>query len=146
MLPALSEDITLKVRDGQDDQEILKELCEAYAAAHSENSYTFRYGVVGTADASARYPEDPAGAADVFVYPDDQLIRLDQADALYEVTRNHDAIVAANSQDRHFRMCFPGEARGFYCCCVRFAGRNGLYLCCHKTRCPELVAWVSGCQ
>ena len=53
---ALSEDITLKVWDGQDDQELLKELCEAYAAAHPENSYTFQYGVVGTADASV-FPE-----------------------------------------------------------------------------------------
>lgn len=94
---ALAENITLKVWDGQDDQELLKELCEAYAAAHPENTYTFQYGVVGTADASARYLEDPAAAADVFIFPDDQLIRLVQADALYEVTRNHDAIVAANS-------------------------------------------------
>ena len=74
-LTALSENITLKVWDGQDDQELLKELCEAYAAAHPENNYTFQYGVVGTADASARYLEDPAAAADVFVSPDDQLIR-----------------------------------------------------------------------
>ena len=59
-LTALSENITLKVWDGQDDQELLKELCEAYAAAHPENNYTFQYGVVGTADASARYLEDPA--------------------------------------------------------------------------------------
>lgn len=94
---AMAENITLKVWEGQDDQELLKELCEAYAALHPENTYTFQYGVVGTADASTRYLEDPAAAADVFVYPDDQLIRLVQADALYEVTRNHDAIVAANS-------------------------------------------------
>lgn len=94
---AFAEDITLKVWDGQEDQALLKELCEAYAALHPENNYTFQYGVVGTADAATRYLEDPAAAADVFVYPDDQLIRLVQADALYEVTRNHDAIVQANS-------------------------------------------------
>lgn len=94
---AFAEDITLKVWDGQEDQALLKELCEKYAALHPENNYTFQYGVVGTADAATRYLEDPAAAADVFVYPDDQLIRLVQADALYEVTRNHDAIVQANS-------------------------------------------------
>ena len=97
-IAAQADSVTLKVWDGQDDQEILKELCEAYAAAHPENTYTFDYGVVGTADASARYLEDPAAAADVFIFPDDQLIRLVQADALYEVTRNHDEIVAANNQ------------------------------------------------
>ena len=112
-LAALAEDITLKVWDGQDDQELLKELCEAYAAAHPENSYTFQYGVVGTADASARYLEDPAAAADVFVYPDDQLIRLAQADALYEVTRNHDAIVAANSVGSVNAATYQGVLLGY---------------------------------
>lgn len=112
-LAALAEDITLKVWDGQDDQELLQELCEAYAAAHPENNYTFQYGVVGTADASARYLEDPAAAADVFVYPDDQLIRLAQADALYEVTRNHDAIVAANSQGSVNAATYQGTLLGY---------------------------------
>ena len=37
-LAAQAESVTLKVWDGQDDQEILKELCEAYAAAHPENT------------------------------------------------------------------------------------------------------------
>lgn len=112
-LTALSEDITLKVWDGQDDQALLQELCEAYAAAHPENSYTFQYGVVGTADASARYLEDPAAAADVFVYPDDQLIRLAQADALYEVTRNRDAIEAANSQGSVKAATWNGTLLGY---------------------------------
>lgn len=110
---ALADAVTLKVWDGQEDQELLKELCEAYAAAHPENTYTFEYGVVGTADASARYLEDPAAAADVFVYPDDQLIRLVQADALYEVTRNHDAIVAANSQGSVNAATYQGVLYGY---------------------------------
>ena len=110
---ALAEDVTIKAWDGQEDQELLKELCEAYAAAHPENSYNFQYGVVGTADASARYLEDPAAAADVFVYPDDQLIRLAQADALYEVTRNHDAIVAANSQGSVNAATYQGMLLGY---------------------------------
>ncbi|MDO5434864.1 MAG: extracellular solute-binding protein [Clostridia bacterium] len=112
-LAAQADAVTLKVWDGQDDQEILKELCEAYAAAHPENTYTFEYGVVGTADASARYLEDPAAAADVFVYPDDQLIRLVQADALYEVTRNHDEIVAANSQGSVNAASWQGTLYGY---------------------------------
>ena len=110
---ALADAVTLKVWDGQEDQELLKELCEAYAAAHPENTYTFEYGVVGTADASARYLEDPAAAADMFVYPDDQLIRLVQADALYEVTRNHDAIVAANSQGSMNAATYQGVLYGY---------------------------------
>lgn len=39
-LSAMAEDATLKVWEGRDDQELLKELCEACAAAHPENNYT----------------------------------------------------------------------------------------------------------
>lgn len=56
--------------------------------------------------------ENPA-VADVFVYPDDQLIRLAQADALYEVTRNHDAIVAANSQGSVNAATYQGALLGY---------------------------------
>lgn len=110
---AHADEVTLKIWDGQDDQEILRELCEEYAAQHPENTYTFEYGVVGTADATARYLEDPAAAADVFIYPDDQLIRLVQADALYEVTRNSDAIIAANSQGSVNAASYQGVLYGY---------------------------------
>ena len=110
---AHADEVTLKIWDGQDDQEILRELCEAYAAQHPENTYTFEYGVVGTADATARYLEDPAAAADVFIYPDDQLIRLVQADALYEVTRDSDAIIAANSQGSVNAASYQGVLYGY---------------------------------
>ena len=82
---ALAEEISLKVWGSQEDQELLAELCEAFAAEHPENEWTFTYGVVGEADAKTRYLEDPAAAADVFSYPDDQIIDLVNADALYEV-------------------------------------------------------------
>ena len=94
---AAGETIHLKVWGSQTDQELLKELCEAFAAGHPENTWEFEYGVVGEDDAQARYLEDPAAAADVFSFPDDQIIILVQADALYEVTRNHDEIAAANT-------------------------------------------------
>ena len=94
---ALAEEIALKVWGSQEDQELLAELCEAFAAEHPENEWTFTYGVVGEADAKTRYLEDPAAAADVFSYPDDQIIDLVNADALYEVTRDLDAIIAANT-------------------------------------------------
>ena len=38
--PAEIETISLKVWGSQVDQELLKELCEACAAAHPENNYT----------------------------------------------------------------------------------------------------------
>ena len=63
---AEKEQITLKVWGSQTDQELLVELCEAFAAENPDKEWTFDYGVVGEADAQARYLEDPAAAADVF--------------------------------------------------------------------------------
>ena len=102
--PAEPETVCLKVWGSQVDQDLLKELCEKFAAEHPEKLWEFEYGVVGEADAQARYLEDPAAAADVFSYPDDQIITLVQADALYEVTRNHDEIVAANAAGKQVHM------------------------------------------
>lgn len=115
--------VKLKVWGSQADQELLKELCEQFAAEHPENAWEFEYGVVGEADAQARYLEDPAAAADVFSYPDDQIITLVQADALYEVTRNYDAIVAANASGTVNAATYQGALYGY-----PMTADNGYYL------------------
>lgn len=90
------ETVTLKVWGSQEDQDILKNMCEAFAAKNSENTYTFEYGVVGEPDTRARYSEDPAAAADVFAFASDQLRDFVNSSSLYEVTRNKDDIVSRN--------------------------------------------------
>ena len=117
------ETISLKVWGSQVDQDLLKELCEKFASLHPENKWEFEYGVVGEADAQARYLEDPAAAADVFSYPDDQIITLVQADALYEVTRNHDEIVAANAAGTVNAASYNGVLYGY-----PMTADNGYYL------------------
>ena len=77
----------------------------------------------GEADAQARYLEDPAAAADVFSFPDDQIITLVQADALYEVTRNHDEIVAANAAGTINAASYNGVLYGY-----PMTADNGYYL------------------
>ena len=47
---ALAETVALKVWGSQEDQELLAELCEAFAAEHPETTYEFTYGVPMTAD------------------------------------------------------------------------------------------------
>ena len=121
--PAEKEQITLKVWGSQTDQDLLKELCEAFAAENSDKEWTFDYGVVGEADAQARYLEDPAAAADVFSYPDDQIITLVQADALYEVTRNADAIKSANAPGTIDAASYDGVLYGY-----PMTADNGYYL------------------
>ena len=94
---AEGETVTLKVWGSQEDQELLGVLVENFKAANPDTTWDISLGVVGEPDAKARYLEDPAAAADVFAFSNDQLLDLVNADALYEVTRNPDAIVAANS-------------------------------------------------
>ena len=94
---AEGETVTLKVWGSQEDQELLGVLVENFKSANPDTTWDISLGVVGEPDAKARYLEDPAAAADVFAFSNDQLLDLVNADALYEVTRNLDAIVAANS-------------------------------------------------
>ncbi|MBQ9987355.1 MAG: extracellular solute-binding protein [Erysipelotrichales bacterium] len=88
--------VTLKVWGSQEDQAMLGEMIEAFKEAHPEKEYAISLGVVGEPDAKTKYFEDPAAAADVFAFANDQLKDLVAGGALYEVTRNKDAIVAAN--------------------------------------------------
>ena len=93
---ALAENVVLKVWGSQDDQAMLQEMVENFKAANAGKTYDITFGVVGEPDAKTKYLEDPSAAADVFAFADDQLPALLSADALYEVTINKDAIVAAN--------------------------------------------------
>lgn len=94
---SLADTITLKVWGSQDDQELLGVLVDRFKEANTDDEWDISFGVVGEPDAKARYLEDPAAAADVFAFANDQLIDLVNADALYEVTRNPDQVIAANS-------------------------------------------------
>lgn len=91
-----SETITLKLWGSQEDQEMLQEMVEAFKAANPDKTYEIELGVVGEPDARAKYLEDPQAAADVFSFPNDQILDLVKAGALYEVTINKDAIIQAN--------------------------------------------------
>ncbi len=75
---------------------MLQEMIDAFKAANPEKTFDITLGVVGEPDAKARYAEDPAAAADVFAFANDQLYDLVNAGGLYEITRNKEAIVAAN--------------------------------------------------
>ena len=94
---AMAETVSLKVWGSQEDQAMLAEMVEAFKAANPDTEWDITFGVVGEPDAKAKYLEDPAAAADVFSFANDKLYDLLAADALYEVTRNKDEIVAANS-------------------------------------------------
>lgn len=105
--------VTLKVWADQGELALTEKLCNEFAAQHPEKEYTFVYGAVGAVDGKARYLEDPAAAADVFLFADDQLVDLVKADALYEVTRNTDAIIAANTPGSIRAASYDGTLYGY---------------------------------
>ena len=107
------EKVTLKVWADQGELELTEKLCNEFAAEHPEKEYTFDYGAVGAVDGKTRYLEDPAAAADVFLFADDQLVDLVKADALYEVTRNTDAIIAANTPGSINAASYEGTLYGY---------------------------------
>ena len=107
------EKVTLKVWADQGELALTEKLCNEFAAQHPEKEYTFAYGAVGAVDGKARYLEDPAAAADVFLFADDPLVDLVKADALYEVTRNTDAIIAANTPGSIRAASYDGTLYGY---------------------------------
>ena len=107
------KDVTLKVWGSQEDQEMLTGMIEEFKAANPGTNWTIELGVVGEPDARTKYLEDPEAAADVFAFANDQVMDLVNAGALYEVTINKDAIVAANIQSAVDSATVDGKLYGF---------------------------------
>jgi arabinogalactan oligomer/maltooligosaccharide transport system substrate-binding protein len=93
-----TETVTLKVWGSQEDQAMLAAMVEEFKAANPNKSYDITFGVVSEADAKTKVLEDPAAAADVFAFANDQIKDLVNAGALYEITRNKDKIISENME------------------------------------------------
>ena len=77
--------VTLKVWGAQDDQAMIRDMCNAFAQAHPEKKYNFTYGVVGEGEAKNIFLDDPDAAADVFHFANDQIADLVNAGALAQI-------------------------------------------------------------
>ena len=82
--------VTVTVWGPQEDQsedngKWLQTMCEKFAAAHPEWEITFNYGVCSESDAKTNVTTDPAAAADVYMYANDQIPDLLKAGALAEL-------------------------------------------------------------
>ena len=68
----------------------MQEMTESFKAQYPDKTFDIQLGVVSEADAISKYSEDPAAAADVFAFANDQLRDLVAQGALYEVERADD--------------------------------------------------------
>ena len=79
-------DITLTVWGPSEDQatenSFLQTACKKFAERHPEWNITFKYGVCSEGDAGKNVTQDPADAADVYMFANDQLGTLIQANAI----------------------------------------------------------------
>ena len=82
--------VTVTVWGPQEDQSDdngrwLQTMCENFAAAHPEWEITFNYGVCSEGDAKTNVTTDPAAAADVYMFANDQIPDLLKAGAIAEL-------------------------------------------------------------
>ncbi|MGM9549166.1 MAG: extracellular solute-binding protein [Faecousia sp.] len=101
--PVEVKDITLKVWGPQEDQvdanSFLPVMCEKFNDAHPEWNITFVYEVCSEGDASKNVTQDPSAAADVYMFANDQLGTLIQANAIAQLGGTYlDQVLADNAE------------------------------------------------
>ena len=84
--PAEPTEITLTVWGPSEDQaegnNYLQTICNKFAEAHPEYKITWKFGVCSEGDAGTKVTQDPSTAADVYMFANDQLGTLIQANAI----------------------------------------------------------------
>ena len=127
----------LTVWGAQEDQALLKELCNAYAEAHPENDYKFLYGVQAETDAADKVLNDPESGLDVFSFASDQINKLIQAGALARVGGTALEELKANNSEGSVdavTVTINGEEQVYAYPCT---GDNTYFLCYDKSQLTE---------
>ena len=91
------EKIRLLVWVGDDaDQQWISGVIENFKQAYSDQTFDIRVGVIAEPDAKNAILQDPTAAADVFTFAHDQIIELQAAGALQEITPHAEAVIASS--------------------------------------------------
>ena len=77
--------ITLTVWGAEEDQEMLKAMCAAYAEANPDKEYKFLFGVQSESDAADKVLNDVTSGPDVFSFASDQINKLYAGGALARI-------------------------------------------------------------
>ena len=91
------EKVTLTVWGSQEDQEMLKEMCAAFAAANPDKEYKFLFGVQGEGDAADKILNDVTSGPDVFSFASDQINKLIAGGALARLGGSFETFVKENN-------------------------------------------------
>ena len=93
------EKITLTVWGSQEDQAMLKEMCDAYAKENTDKTYKFNFGVLGEGNSSDKILNDVEAGPDVFSFPSDRLNTFYAAGALARIGGDVETTVKAQNAD-----------------------------------------------
>ncbi len=97
--------VTLTVWGAQEDQAMLREMCDAYAKANPENEYTFHFGVQGEGDAGDKILNDVMAGPDVFSFPGDRLHSFYAGGALARIGGELESTVRAQNTEGAVDAC-----------------------------------------
>ncbi len=113
-----AESVRLMVWSPQGDQskdagEWLQTCCNAFAEEHPEWDITFVYGVADEASAAGQVAQDPEASADVFLYANDNLTTMTDANALVKFGGKYrEEIENTNSETSLASVMKDGEVYG----------------------------------
>ena len=91
--------ITLTVWGAQEDQQMLKEMCDAYAGENPDNDYKFQFGVLGEGNSSDKILNDVEAGPDVFSFPSDRINTFYAGGALARIGGDIEARVKAENTE-----------------------------------------------
>ena len=112
------EKVRLMVWSPSEDQskesgEWLQSTCEKFAEEHPEWDITFVYGVADEATAASQVAQDPEASADVFMYANDRITTLTDADAVAKFGGKYkEEIESTNSEELLDSLKVDGELYG----------------------------------
>lgn len=113
-----TENVRLMVWSPQNDQskdngEWLQTMCNNFAEEHPEWNITFVYGVADEASAAGQVAQDPEASADVFMFANDTLTTMTDANALAKFGGKYrEEIEATNTQEVLDSLIMDGDLYG----------------------------------
>ena len=94
-----SATISLTVWGSQEDQQMLRDMCDAYAKANGDKTYQFRFGVLGEGNSSDKILNDVEAGPDIFAFPSDRINTFYAGGALARIGGELEAQVKANNSE-----------------------------------------------
>ena len=91
--------ITLTIWGSQEDQQMLKEMCDAYAKENPGKTYQFRFGVLGEGNSSDKILNDVEAGPDIFNFPSDRINAFYAGGALARIGGDMETRVKADNSE-----------------------------------------------